>query len=114
MAICNPITDKNCDSLHGYQSPIENSVARTSNIISVVIGIFLILGSIYFIIYFITAGLAFISSSGDDKKLAAAKLQLTNSIIGIVIILSVYAILSLIGQIFDINLITLTLPQLIK
>jgi len=113
MSICNPITDKNCN-LTTRISPITSAPAKASTMIAGIIGVFLILGSIYFIIYFISAGLAFISSSGDDKKLAAAKLQLTNSIIGIIVILSVYAMLSLIGTIFNINLLTPTLPQLIK
>ena len=59
-------------------------------------------------------GLKWITSSGDDKKLAAAKAQITHALVGLIIILSVWAILNLIQTIFGIDLLSkgLSLPSL--
>jgi magnesium-transporting ATPase (P-type) len=108
MAICNPITDKDCSGV------ISNATTRASTLFVGIINFFFILGAIYFILFFIFSGMAIISSNGDEKKLSAAKTQLTNSILGFVIILSVYALLNLVAGIFNINLVNPTLPQLIK
>jgi len=108
MAIFNPITDSKTPDV------IANATTRASSFISGIINFFFILGAIYFIFYAIFSGMAIISSGGDEKKLAAAKTQLTNSLVGFVIILSVYAILGFIAKFFDINLLNPVLPQLIK
>jgi len=89
---------------------IKNSSAQTSdptgylnNVIRTAISIFLIIGVLYFLMQLILAAFHMIASQGDSKKFEEARGSLTNSIIGLVIIFSVFALLKLIGTIFGIS-----------
>ena len=108
MPIYNPITDKDPKTV------ISNAPHLFSQFIQGAITIFFILGILYFFFYLFASGFALMSSSGDEKRAAQAKTQLTNAFVGLVIIFSVYAIVSLIEVIFSINLLSPSLPQLIK
>lgn len=68
---------------------------------------------IVFFFILVLGGLKWITSSGDEKKLTIARSQITNSLVGLFIILSSWAILGIIGYLFNINLLKLTIPSFV-
>lgn len=76
------------------------------NLLTGAISLVLIVVFVTFFFILVIGGLRWITSAGDDKKLAAAKAQITHALIGLVIILSVWAILNLIQTLFSIDILT--------
>jgi hypothetical protein len=68
------------------------------------IKIVMIVVSIVFFFILIFGGLKWVTSGGDEKKVAAARSQITNALIGLAIILAAWAIISLIGTLFGVQL----------
>lgn len=75
------------------------------------IGMALTLTIIVFFFILLVGGYRWITSSGDEKKLTIARSQITNGLIGLLIILSSWIIMSLLGSIFDIEVLKLTIPS---
>lgn len=91
-----------------------NTVSSFSKLLSGVISVFFILAVLYFLFFFMTGALTYLSAGGDDKKVQTAKTQLTNSLIGLAIIFFVFAILQLLGNFFGIkDIFSLNLPNLL-
>lgn len=94
--IKNPLLD-NSQDINTNPQRYVNSAIQT------IISIFFIFGLVYFVYHFILAGYKMISSQGDPKKYEEAQHALLYSIIGIIIIFSVFALLKLVGTIFSIT-----------
>lgn len=74
------------------------------------ISLVLILVSVVFFFILVIGGLKWVTSGGDEKKVAAARSQITNALIGLAIVFAAWAIMQLIGTIFNVNILDLTLP----
>jgi len=82
-----------------------------NNMVSGAITMVLIVVSLIFFFILVLGGLKWITSGGDEKKVAAARGQITNALIGLVIVFAAWAIMKLIGSVFGIDLLgTLTFP----
>ena len=87
-----------------------------SAIISNAIGAMTIFAGIWFLFQTIIAGYNYLSAGGDKARVEAAGKKLTNSIIGIAIVVAGYGILALIGSFLGIeflnigNLFSLIMP----
>ena len=66
-------------------------------------GVLLIVSLVFFFILII-GGLKWITSGGDEKKVAAARSGITNALIGLVIVFAAWAIVRLISSLFGINI----------
>ena len=89
--------------------PLKN--LTINNMVSGAITMVLIVVSLIFFFILVIGGLKWITSGGDEKKVAAARAQITNALIGLVIVFAAWAIMNLIGAIFGIKLLdTLTFP----
>jgi hypothetical protein len=75
-----------------------------TQIISNIIGVITIIAGIWFVFMFIIAGFSFLTAGGDSKKMGEATAKLTSALIGLIVVVSAYAIISLIGALlgFDI------------
>lgn len=73
----------------------------------------LIIGVLIFFFIIIIGAIQWISSGGDKNALEEAKHKITNAIIGIVILFSVFAILKLIENFFGISILTLDIGSLV-
>jgi len=93
--ICNPVL-KNCVSS-------TNPTQYTNNVLSAVISLFFIVGIIYFFWHLIFAGYHLIGSDGDPKKIETAKNELTYSVLGLIVIFSIFAILKFVGVVLGIQ-----------
>jgi hypothetical protein len=77
-------------------TPIANIISGISGII----GILTVIAAIWFLIQFLIGGISWISSGGDKTKLTEARDRLTNAFIGLLVVVSGWAILAIAGQFF--------------
>lgn len=61
----------------------------------------LIIASVVFFFIFVFGGIKWITSGGDEKKVAAARSSITNALIGLAVVFSAWAIMKLIDSIFN-------------
>lgn len=73
-------------------------------ILSGAIGLVLLLVAIVFFFILVIGGLKWVTSGGDEKKVGAARAQITNALIGLAIVFAAWAIMKLIGSIFGISI----------
>lgn len=71
-----------------------------------------VIGSIIFIFYFLIGAIKWISSGGDKAKMQEAQSNITNALIGLVILFSLFGIISLIELFFGVDLTLFNLEQL--
>ncbi len=74
-----------------------------NNVIQSIFTIFFIVAVVYFIWHFVMAAYHMISSQGDPKKWEQAQKEILYSLVGIVIVFSIFAILKLAGTLFGIS-----------
>lgn len=74
-------------------------------------GLFLLAFIIAFF-YLITGAMHWITSGGDKTKLEEARNRIIHSIVGIVIVASAFAIISLVGQFIGLDLENLPIPTI--
>lgn len=96
FAINNPIL-KNSDTIAAEPIKYTNSVIQT------VFTLFLMVGTIYFIWHVVMSAYHMISSQGDPKKWEEAQKSLLYSIVGIMVVFSIFIILRFVGIVFGIE-----------
>lgn len=74
-----------------------------ADIISMAIGVMTIGAGIWFLFQVIVAGYNYLSAGGDRERLVNAGRKLTNSIIGLAIVIGAYALIALVGKIFGVR-----------
>ena len=111
-AVAAPIYAAQTLELTGKSDSFTNLENLTvSGMVSGAISLVLIVVSLVFFFILVIGGLKWITSGGDEKKVAAARAQITNALIGLVIVFAAWAIMKLIGSIFGIDILgTLTIP----
>jgi hypothetical protein len=72
----------------------------------------LIIGVLVFFFILLTGAIQWIASGGDKQSLEGARGKITNAIIGLVILFSIFAIIQLIQNFFHISILNITLPSL--
>ncbi len=83
-----------------------------SKILKTGVSLVLIVGIVIFFFIFTSGGVKWLSSSGDKSKLESAQKQISSGLVGLVILLSAFAIIKLIETLFGIDLLNITLPTL--
>ena len=84
-------------------------------IISGAIGLIILVVALVFFFILIMGGLKWVTSGGDEKKVGAARAQITNALIGLAIVFAAWAIMKLIGTLFGIDILGgLTIPTFNK
>lgn len=84
----------------------------TSEFLSLMINLCMVIGCIIFVFMIFFGGYQWITSAGNKDGLQKAKSRITNALIGLVILLSLYAILNFLSGFFGLNLIQFNLPIL--
>lgn len=79
-------------------------------IISAAVGLFVVIGFITAFLYLILGASNWITAAGDKSKLEKAQQQITQAIIGLIILVSVFALMTTLGQFLGIGFPDLTLP----
>jgi len=83
-----------------------------TDLIKMGITILIAVVSLTFFFMLVMGGLKWISSGGDEKKLAGARNQVTNALIGLVIVFSTWALASLIKSIFGVDILKFNIPKM--
>lgn len=73
------------------------------------VGLALVIGTVIFFFILIFGAIQWITSGGDKARLEIAKSKITNALIGIVILLTVFVVLKIIEDFFGINILTINL-----
>lgn len=76
---------------------------NSGNMIGGLINLIYIVSTISFFFVLLMGGVKWITSSGDEKKLASARASITHGAIGLGIVFIAWALMNLIGSLFDIN-----------
>lgn len=79
-------------------------------IISGAINLVLIVVALVFFFILVFGGLKWVTSGGDEKKVAAARAQITNALIGLAIVFAAWAIMKLIETVFGISIFNFSVP----
>jgi hypothetical protein len=102
------------------QVPISNPLVTTkatgmgfiSQLIPNIIGLIFVIGVIIFFFMLIIGAIQWISSGGDKAALESARGRITSALIGLVILFSALAIVSLIETFFHINILSIDISKL--
>lgn len=76
------------------------------------IGLSLVIGAVIFLFIMIIGAIQWVSSGGDKAAIESARGKITNALVGVVILFSLFAVLKLIGDFFGINIMSLDLGVL--
>lgn len=105
-----PFADFLCTLSRDSSDPTKNAVNAGSaflafaTLVSNIIGIFIVVTGLVFIAQFMLGGFKWLTAGGDKAKLEIAQHSLLNALIGLVIVLAAYAIVSLFGSILGIDI----------
>jgi len=86
----------------------QPAVKMLETILSNVIGFLTIFGGLYFMISFIIGGINWASAGGDDKKIEDAKKRMTNGALGLIIVVSSYSVIYIIGSVLGLDILNLS------
>lgn len=77
------------------------------------IGLFFVVGAVIFLFIMVLGGIQWISSGGDKTALEGAKGKISNALVGLVILFSVFALVKVIESFFGIDILTLDIGPLV-
>lgn len=83
---------------------VEGTGTRLNSALGALIGFLTVLGGLWFFIQFIIAGYNWISAGGDKGKVEAAQQKITNSLVGLLIVVGAYVIVGLVGSILGLKI----------
>jgi hypothetical protein len=107
--ITNPVLPP---SLGGGKNPDVNQGGTSLGLlISNLVGALFVAGFLLAFMQLIIGGIQWITAGGDKQALEKARNGITNAIMGLVIVGAVYAIMTLVGQFFGIEITKLTIPS---
>ena len=88
--------------------PIDLSIGSIGKMFetffSNLLGVFTIVAGLMFLIYFVFGALGWITAGGDPEKVKKAQKQLTNAVLGLVLVVIAYSIVTIIGQVLGLNI----------
>lgn len=102
--VTNPVLPTNLQSLSGVQF--------VQKALSVGITLIFIVGGIIFFFMFLIGGVQWITSSGDKAAVEAARGRIMHALIGLFVLFAAFAIITLIGSLFGLNLLQITIPTI--
>jgi hypothetical protein len=104
----NPVLPPSIGGAKGTTADVGGTAL--GSIISGLVGALFIAGFLLAFITLIMGGITWISAGGDKTKLEASRNQITNAVIGVVIVGAAYALTSLMAAFFGFKLDTLPIP----
>ncbi|MBU1127009.1 hypothetical protein KKF11_01575 [Patescibacteria group bacterium] len=82
---------------------VGTAASAFAQIISNIIGVITIIAGIWFIFAFILGAFSYLTAGGDKAKIEEATKKITQGVIGLVIVVAAYALISLLGSILGFN-----------
>ena len=102
-----------CSSLGGsggsgticsFSVPVATASCNFSGIASTVVNVLFTIAGLLFFVMIVISGIKMITAGDDKEKFSAAKATLTHAVLGIVIVIASYLILSVILGILGVNI----------
>lgn len=91
----------------------KTGVTFFQRVIPSLVSLALVVGFIIFFFNLISGAIGWISSSGDKAKLETARGRISSALVGVVILISSFALIRFIERFFDIPILTLDIGKLI-
>lgn len=91
----------------------KTGVTFFQDIIPRMVGLAFLVGVLIFFFIMITGAIQWITSGGDKAAVEGAREKITNAIVGVVILLSLFALLKIIEDFFGIDILALDIGPLI-
>lgn len=96
-------------NLFQFRLPVE-AAKKFTQVISNILGVMTIVAGLWFLFRLIIGAYAYMSAGGEAQKIQDATKQITNALIGLIIVVLAYAFLSLIGRLLGLDILN---PQAI-
>lgn len=77
---------------------------QLNKLIGTIIGVLTAVAAIWFIFQFIIAGYQWIQSGGEKSNLEQARDKITNSLIGLILVVGAWIIIGIVGNILDLKI----------
>ena len=94
----------------GQFTPLEE--VSMPGLVNAAVNLILVVAAILFVFSILIGGIKIILSGGRGDKMDEAKRHLVNAFIGIFIVFSIYAAMSLVSTFYGVNLLTFEIPTL--
>jgi hypothetical protein len=88
------------------QDVSTDPLTTMEKVVSNMIGVITVVGSMVFLINFLMAALSMISAGGEASKLNTARDKMTHAVIGLVVLVATYAIAGLISSIVGLKILS--------
>lgn len=75
-----------------------DGLKRVTNVISAIIGVMTVVAGIWFVLNILIAGIQWVGASGDKNSLEQAQKRITSALVGLIIVVAGWTILSLVGK----------------
>ncbi len=88
---------------------IPNPIPELDNlgdVLNILLGFILFIAGLLMFFNLVIGGIQWITSGGDAKALDSARGRITNSIIGLIIVVAAFAIALILEQVFGINIVS--------
>lgn len=82
----------------------EGALENLETFLSTMIGVITVVASIFFIVNFLLAALAWITAGGDSGKISTARDKMLQSTLGLIVVVAGYAVVGLIGSIVGLDI----------
>lgn len=94
---------------YSKNSELPSGTAALTNLetfIGNLLGFLTTLGSLFFVVYFFLGALNWVTSGGDKSKTEKARDQMTQGILGLVVIIASYGIIGLVGNVIGLDILS--------
>lgn len=88
-----------------------DSVTFVNKFLSALISLGLVAGGVIFLFMLIAGGIQWITSGGDKVANESARRRVTNALIGVFLLFSLYGIVNLVGCFFKVNFLQITVTD---
>jgi hypothetical protein len=90
----------------------QTGISFFQKVVPNAIGLAFLIGSLIFFFIMIVGAIGWISSGGDKAAIETARSRITSAIVGLVVLLSLFALLKIIETFFGVNILTLDIGPL--
>jgi len=105
------VDDKTIELLPGGKIGGEVQKLSIGDIVGAGLRLILVVAAIVFFFILVIGGVKWIMSGGDKAQTEGARNQITAALVGLVIVFAAWAIASLVGTFFNIDIFSLDLPS---
>lgn len=91
---------------------VSKGGSALGKLISSLVGALFIAGFLLAFFMMLMGGIKWISAGGDKTKLEAARDEITNSLVGIIVVAATYALTVLVANFFGLDLGSLSIPSI--